>query len=282
MGFDERRVGGAEAVARLRALTRDLRVDIIEMLCTAGSGHPGGSLSAIDIVATLFHVEMRHRPAEPKWPDRDRFVLSKGHGVPALYATLVSCGYLPHDELKTLRQVGSRLQGHPANFLLPGVEASTGSLGQGLSVAVGMALAARLDKSPTRIYCLCGDGEIEEGQVWEAALAAAKYGVDNLCAFVDYNKGQIDGLVKDVMPLEPLEDKWRAFGWHVRRIDGHDFAQILDALAEARRTAGRPTMVVADTIKGKGVSFMEGLAKWHGVTPTRAEADQAIAEIRRS
>jgi transketolase len=282
MGFDERREGGAETVARLRALTRELRVDIIEMLCLAGSGHPGGSLSAIDIVATLFHVEMRHRPNEPHWPDRDRFVLSKGHGVPALYATLASCGYLPREELKTLRQAGSRLQGHPANFLLPGVEASTGSLGQGLSVAVGMALAARLDKREARVYCLCGDGEIEEGQIWEAAMAGAKYGLDNLCAFVDYNKGQIDGLVKDVMPLEPLEDKWRAFGWHVRRIDGHDFAQILDGLAAARRTKGRPTVFIADTIKGKGVSFMEGLVKWHGVAPTRAEADQAIAEIRRS
>jgi transketolase len=282
MGFDERRDGGAESVARLRALTRELRVDIIEMLCTAGSGHPGGSLSAIDIVATLFHVEMRHRPAEPDWPDRDRFVLSKGHGVPALYATLASCGYFPHAELETLRQAGSRLQGHPANFLLPGIEASTGSLGQGLSVAVGMALAARLDRCAARTYCLCGDGEIQEGQVWEAALSAAKWGLDNLCAFVDYHKGQIDGLVQDVMPLEPLEDKWRAFGWHVRRIDGHDFAQILDGLAAARSTTGRPTVIIADTIKGKGVSFMEGLAKWHGTAPSRAEADQAIAEIRRS
>jgi transketolase len=282
MGFGEKRDGGAEAVARLRALTRELRVDIIEMLCLAASGHPGGSLSAIDIVATLFHVEMCHRPGEPHWPDRDRFVLSKGHGVPALYATLASCGYFPHDELKTLRQAGSRLQGHPANFLLPGIEASTGSLGQGLSVAVGMALAARLDHRAARTYCLCGDGEIQEGQVWEAALSAAKWGLDNLCAFVDYNKGQIDGLVKDVMPLEPLEDKWRAFGWHVRRIDGHDFAQILDGLAEARRTTGRPTVIIADTIKGKGVSFMEGLAKWHGTAPNRKEADQAIAEIRRS
>ena len=282
MGFDERREGGQEAVARLRALTRDLRVDIIEMLCKAASGHPGGSLSAIDIVATLFHVEMRHRPNEPHWADRDRFVLSKGHGVPALYTTLASCGYFPHDELYTLRVAGSRLQGHPANFLLPGIEASTGSLGQGLSVAVGMALAARLDRRPTRVYCLCGDGEIEEGQIWEAAMAAHKYGLDNLCAFVDYNKGQIDGLVADVMPLEPLEDKWRAFGWEVVRIDGHDFTQILEALARARRTAGKPTVVIADTIKGKGVSFMEGLAKWHGVTPNRAEADQAIAEIRRA
>ena len=282
MNFEERREGGEAAVTRLRALTRDLRVDIIEMLCTAASGHPGGSLSAIDIVATLFHVEMRHRPQEPHWPDRDRFVLSKGHGVPALYATLASCGYLPHDELKTLRVAGSRLQGHPANFLLPGVEASTGSLGQGLSVAVGMALAARLDKSPRRIYCLCGDGEIEEGQVWEAALAGAKFGVDNLCAFVDYNKGQIDGLVKDVMPLEPLEDKWRAFGWAVLRIDGHDFAQILEGLAAARATTDRPTVLIADTIKGKGVSFMENQAAWHGVAPTREQAERALADIRRA
>jgi transketolase len=282
MGYDERRAVTAATVERLRTLTRDLRVDIIEMLCGAGSGHPGGSLSAIDIVATLFEVELRHRPGEPHWRDRDRFVLSKGHGVPALYATLAACGYFPRAELATLRRQGSRLQGHPANFLLPGVEASTGSLGQGLSVAVGMALAARLDGRPTRVYCLCGDGEIQEGQIWEAALAAAKWGLDNLCLFVDYNKGQIDGLVADVMPLEPLEDKWRAFGWHVQRRDGHDFAQILAALDEARHTAGRPTVIIADTIKGKGVSFMEGLAKWHGTAPNRAEADQAIAEIRRS
>jgi len=282
MNFETRRTAGSETVARLRALTRELRVDIIEMLCRAGSGHPGGSLSAIDIIATLFHVEMRHRPSEPAWPDRDRFVLSKGHGVPALYATLASCGYFPREELLTLRKLGSRLQGHPANFLLPGVEASTGSLGQGLSVAVGMALGARLESRPVRVYCLTGDGEIQEGQIWEAALAASKWHLDNLCAFVDYNKGQIDGLVEEVMPLEPLEDKWRAFGWHVCRIDGHDFAAILGALDEARRTSGKPTVVIADTIKGKGVSFMEGLAKWHGVAPTRDEADKAIAEIRRS
>ncbi|HEY3355270.1 MAG TPA: transketolase [Polyangia bacterium] len=268
--------------ARLTALARELRVDIIEMLAAAQSGHPGGSLSAIDVITTLFHAEMRHRPAEPAWPDRDRFVLSKGHAVPALYATLASCDYFPRAELAGLRKPDSRLQGHPANFLCPGVEASTGSLGQGLSVAIGMALAARLDRRETRVYCLCGDGEIEEGQVWEAAMAAAKYRLGNLCAVLDYNKGQIDGLVADVMPLEPVEDKWRAFGWHVRRIDGHDFEQIQDGFAAARKTPDQPTMLVADTIKGKGVSFMEGLAKWHGVAPTRDEAARAIAEIRRS
>jgi transketolase len=272
-----------EALAtRLRTLTRELRADIIEMLCTAGSGHPGGSLSAIDVIATLFHAEMRHRPHEPNWPDRDRFVLSKGHGVPALYATLASCGYFPREELQSLRRLGSRLQGHPANFLCPGVEASTGSLGQGLSVAVGMALAARLDQRPSRIYCLCGDGEIEEGQIWEAILSAAKWRLGNLCTIVDYNKGQIDGLVADVMPLEPLEEKWRAFGWHVRRIDGHDFGGILDGLAAARRVSDQPTVLVADTVKGKAVSFMEHQAKWHGVAPTREEATRALAEIRRS
>jgi transketolase len=266
----------------LATLTRELRVDIIEMLTEAKSGHPGGSLSAIDIIATLFVGEMRHRPKEPLWPERDRFVLSKGHGVPALYATLAHLGYFPREELATLRRLGSRLQGHPASFLLPGIEASTGSLGQGLSVAVGMALAARLDHSPRRVYCLCGDGEIEEGQVWEAALSAAKYRLGNLCAVVDYNKGQIDGLISEVMPLEPLEDKWRAFGWHVCRIDGHDFGHILDGLAAARRTLDQPTVLVADTIKGKGVSFMEGLAKWHGTAPSREEAARAIAEIRRA
>jgi transketolase len=267
---------------RLAALARELRVDIIEMLAAAKSGHPGGSLSAIDVIATLFHAEMRHRPHEPAWADRDRFVLSKGHGVPALYATLASCGYFPRAELKTLRQPGSRLQGHPANFLCPGVEASTGSLGQGLSIAIGMALAARLDRRPSRVYCLLGDGEIEEGQVWEAAMAAAKYRLANLCAILDYNKGQIDGLVADVMPLEPIEDKWRAFGWHVRRVDGHDYAQLLDAFAAARQTAERPTMLIADTVKGKAVSFMEHQAKWHGVAPTPEEAARAIADIRRA
>jgi transketolase len=267
---------------KLRALTRELRVDIVEMLAEAGSGHPGGSLSAVDLIATLFHAEMRHRPQEPAWPDRDRFVLSKGHGVPALYATLASSGYFPHEELRTLRQAGSRLQGHPANFLCPGIETSTGSLGQGLSMAVGMALAARLDRRASRVYCLCGDGEIQEGQIWEAAMAAAKWHLGNLCAIVDYNKGQIDGLVADVMPLEPLEDKWRAFNWHVCRIDGHDFAQILEGLAAARATKDQPTVLIADTIKGKAVSFMEHQAAWHGVAPTREQAARAIAEIRRS
>jgi transketolase len=275
----------AATVERLGAIARALREDVIDMLATAGSGHPGGSLSAIDILATLFHREMRHRPEEPHWPGRDRFVLSKGHAVPALYAALAHAGYFPRAELPSLRTLGSRLQGHPANQLLPGVEASTGSLGQGLSIALGMALAAKLDHGESaqapRVYCMIGDGEMQEGQIWEAALCAPKYKLDNLCVFLDYNRAQIDGLVKDVMSIDPVEAKWRAFNWHVVTINGHDYGRIMDALDEARRTRGRPTFVVAHTIKGKGVSlFEQDLVKWHGVAPSKEEAAAAVAEVR--
>jgi transketolase len=275
----------AATVEKLATITRQLREDIIDMLAAAGSGHPGGSLSAIDIVSTLFNHEMRHRPKEPHWAGRDRFVLSKGHAVPALYATLAHAGYFPREDLRSLRVLGSRLQGHPANQLLAGVEASTGSLGQGLSIAVGMALASKIDhgdaEDAPRVYCMIGDGEMQEGQIWEAALSAPRYRLDNLCVFLDYNRGQIDGFVKDVLDVDPVEEKWRAFRWNVLTIDGHDYAQILDALDEARRTKGRPTFVVAHTLKGKGVSLFEkDMIKWHGVAPTKDEAQAAIAEVR--
>lgn len=264
----------------LKQLANRLRVDVIEMLHTAASGHPGGSLSAIDLIVALYFAKMRHRADEPHWDQRDRFVLSKGHGVPALYATLAEAGYFEKAKLQTLRRLGSPLQGHPANALLPGIEASTGSLGQGLSVAVGMALASKLDGGPFRVYCLLGDGEIQEGQVWEAAMMAPKYHLDNLTAIIDYNKGQIDGHVVDVMNVEPLEDKWRAFNWHVLTIDGHDMDQILGALDAAEQEKGRPTLIVAHTVKGKGVSFMEDRAEWHGAAPNQEQTQQALQELK--
>ena len=256
------------------------RIDIIEMLAEAGSGHPGGSLSVVDLLSTIYHYKLRHRPGEPRWPGRDRLVLSKGHGVPAQYVIMADLGYFPRERLWTLRKLGSPLQGHPSTSWLPGLDASTGSLGQGLSIAQGMALAARLDGGKHRVYCLMGDGETQEGQVWEAAMSAPKFRLDNLTVVVDYNKAQIDGYTRDVMDLEPLPDKWRAFGWHVLSVDGHDFLQLMEALDEAERVRGRPTYIIAHTVKGKGVSFMENVVSWHGVAPTREEADRAIAELQ--
>jgi transketolase len=275
----------AATVEKLALFARGVREDVVTMLAQAASGHPGGSLSATDIIVTLFNAEMRHRPTEPKWAQRDRFVLSKGHCVPALYSTLARLGYFPREELMSLRVLGSRMQGHPANTLTPGIEASTGSLGQGLSMALGMALASTADHGDApdrpRVYAMIGDGEMQEGQIWEAAMCAPRYHLDNLCVFLDYNRAQIDGLTKDVMDIDPVEDKWRAFNWHVRTINGHDHGEILDALAEAKATRGRPTMIVAHTIKGKGVSFFESdLVKWHGVAPTKEEAARAVEEIR--
>jgi transketolase len=266
-------------IKELEDKARILRRHIIQMISAAGSGHPGGSLSAADIVAALYFQELRLDPARPDWPDRDRFVLSKGHAAPVLYAALAERGFFPVEELKGLRRLGSRLQGHPDMSKVPGVEMSTGSLGQGLSAANGMALAARLDGREYRVYVLLGDGEIQEGQVWEAAMAAAHYKLDNVTALLDHNGYQIDGPVREIMSPEPVADKWRAFGWHVIEIDGHSMDQILGALAEARATRGRPTMVVAETVKGRGVSFMEGQVDWHGVAPKPAERDRALAEL---
>jgi transketolase len=271
----------AQTIERLRALARGFRVDIIQMLEKAGSGHPGGSLSAIDIVTALYFHQMRHDPKNPSWPERDRFVLSKGHAVPAQYAAMAGAGYFPKESLATLRHLGG-LQGHPVNTRTPGIEACTGSLGQGLSIAQGMAMASKLAGDKFRVYCVIGDGEMEEGQVWEAALSAAKYKLDNLVCVLDYNKGQIDGYVKDVMPLEPVADKWRAFNWHVITIDGHDFNQILDAFDEAARTKGQPTFILANTVKGKSVSFMENRIEWHGAAPSKEQAAKAIAEITKA
>jgi len=266
-------------IKQLRAKAKEIRRHIIRMLGRAGSGHPGGSLSAADMVTALLFREMRLKPSEPDWPDRDRFVMSKGHAAPLLYAALAERGFFPVDELMTLRGLGSRLQGHPDMKKLPGVEMSTGSLGQGLAAANGMALATRLDGKDCRVYVLLGDGEIQEGMVWEAAMAAAHYKLDHLTAFVDHNGLQIDGPVARVMSPEPVAEKWRAFGWHTICIDGHDMEQILNALSEARTIKGRPTMIVAETVKGKGCSFMEGQEDWHGVAPNPEETEKALLEM---
>ncbi|MCC6277667.1 MAG: transketolase [Oligoflexia bacterium] len=252
---------------------------ILKMLAEAGSGHPGGSLSAIDIVTALYFNEMKHDPKNPTWPDRDVFVLGKGHGVPAVYATLAACGYFSADECMSLRKLGSRLQGHPDRIRLPGIEASTGSLGQGLSIAQGYAMAARLDGRSSRVYCLIGDGESQEGQVWEAALSIAHHKLTNVVTILDQNKFQIDGAVKDVMSLEPVADKWKAFGFDVIDINGHDMGQIVDALGKARKNTSRPTFIIANTVKGKGVSFMENNNHWHGVSPNPDELRRALAEL---
>jgi transketolase len=256
-----------------------LRIEILKMLTAAGSGHTGGSLSAVDIVAALYFCKMRHRPDDPSWRERDRFILSKGHAAPLLYAVLALAGYLDKDLLKTLRRVDSPLQGHPSSKLLKGVEVSTGSLGQGLSIANGIALGLKMDGLPSRVYCLMGDGELQEGQIWEAAMSAAHYRLDNLCAIVDNNGLQIDGHCCDVMNVEPITDKWRGFGWNVLDIDGHNMEQILGALDEAEKIKGMPTVIVARTVKGKGVSFFEGKAEYHGVTPTREELERALKEL---
>jgi transketolase len=268
------------SVDGLKDISRDLRVDIIQMLVEAGSGHPGGSLSAIDALACLyFGGILRYRPDEPHWPDRDRFVLSKGHCSPAMYVTLARAGFFPHDWLKTFRKFESRLQGHVDRLRVPGVEASTGSLGQGLSIAIGMAITAKLDKAPWRVYAMLGDGESQAGQVWEATMSAPKFALDNLCAIVDNNQVQQTGKVEDVMPLSPLADKFRAFNWHAIEIDGHDHAQVLDALREAQATKEKPTAIVSHTIKGKGVSWMELNPDWHGKAPNAEQGERAIAEI---
>jgi transketolase len=267
-------------VEELQAIAKQVRRQIVKMIGAAGSGHPGGSLSAADIVATLYFDTMRHDPARPKWEDRDRFILSKGHAAPVLYATLAMAGYVPGDKLNTLRKLGSIYQGHPDVRFLPVLEASTGSLGNGLSLALGMACAARLDGASWRTYVMLGDGEIQEGQIWEAAMFGAFHKVDNVCAIVDYNGIQLDGFVKDIMEIAPLADKWRAFGWNTVELDGHDIPQIQAAFARAAASKGKPTVLIAHTIKGKGVSFMENNPKFHGVAPTPAEVQLALEELQ--
>ncbi len=270
--------------ARLEAIARDCRVQIIRMLAHAGSGHPGGSLSVIDLVVTLLFKRMRHDPARPTAADRDRLILSKGHAVPALYAAMARAGYFSADRLISLRKLGSPLQGHPDRTALPGIEAATGSLGQGLSVSLGLALGLKMAGTSSRVYCILGDGEIQEGQVWEAAMAAPRLGqlnrpLDNLTVILDYNKIQLDDFVAKILDLEPLVAKWQAFGWPVVEIDGHQMDQIDKALDQAEATRGKPFFIVAHTVKGKGVSFMEDNPEWHGKAPRPAEAIAAIREI---
>ena len=263
----------------LKEKANEIRKDIVQMVCMAKSGHPGGSLSSADIVATLYFHEMNIDPENPKMEDRDRFVLSKGHVAPLLYATLTERGYFDKNELWKLRKFGAMLQGHPDMKKVPGVEISSGSLGQGLSVSNGMALSAKIYGKDYRTYVLMGDGELQEGQVWEAAMTAAHYKLDNVVAFVDCNNLQIDGNVEDIMGVEPLDKKWESFGWNVIKIDGHDFEEIIAALDKARETKGKPTMILAKTTKGKGVSFMENVCEFHGVAPSQEEAEKAIKEL---
>lgn len=270
---------GERTVQDLKQMAKALRRHIVTMIATAGSGHPGGSLSAVEIVTALYFQVLRHRPSEPRWVERDRFILSKGHAAPLLYAALAECGYFPVEELVTLRKLNSRLQGHTDRTRTPGVEMSSGSLGQGLSFAIGTALAARLNSQRYRVYVLLGGGECDEGQVWEAAMAAAHYKLDNLVAIVDHNKQQIDGWNSEVMNIEPLPERWRSFGWEVIEVDGHDFSQILAAFERADEVEGRPTMVIAHTIKGKGVSFMENNLEFHGMAPTPEQAKTALDEL---
>jgi transketolase len=267
------------SIPELEKMAKQLRRDVITMIATAGSGHPGGSLSAADIVTALYFKAMKHNPKDPRWPERDRFVLSKGHAAPILYAALAECGYFPVEELATLRKLGSRLQGHTDRTLTPGVEMSAGSLGQGLSYATGIAIASKLDKKDYQIYVLLGDGECEEGQIWEAAMSVPHFGIDNLTAIVDNNGIQLDGRCCDIMAVEPFADKWRAFNWNVLEIDGHDMGLILKALAQAKEKKGQPTVIIAHTIKGKGVSFMEGNVDFHGKAPNAEQTAQALKEL---
>ncbi|GKX68049.1 transketolase [Inconstantimicrobium mannanitabidum] len=266
-------------VKELKDMAVVVRKDIITMLTESASGHPGGSLSAADIVTTLYFKEMNVNPNDPKMEDRDRFVLSKGHAAPVLYSALARKGFFDIKELHTLRKIGSKLQGHPNMNDVPGIDMSTGSLGQGISAATGMAIAGKLDKKDYRVFALLGDGELEEGQVWEAAMSAAHYKLDNLTAFIDSNGLQIDGKVEDVMNPGPIDKKFEAFGWNVLNIDGHNIEAIIEAIDVARSTKDKPTAIVCHTIKGKGVSFMENEASWHGTAPSKEQCEKAISEI---
>jgi len=270
----------SKTIRELEEKARQIRVMIVQMLSRAGSGHPGGSLSSTDILTCLYFFVLRHNPRDPAWPDRDRFHLSKGHCCPALYAVLAEQGYFPKSELMNLRKMGCMLQGHPDRHT-PGIEVCSGSLGQGLSVALGMSLAAKIDKKDYRTYCLLGDGEIQEGNVWEAAMAASHFKCDNLCAILDYNNYQIDGRVSDIMAIEPLVEKWRGFGWHTIEIDGHNMAAIYKAFETAKKVKGRPTIIIAKTIKGKGVSFMENVVDFHGRAPSKDETPLALKELEK-
>ena len=268
-----------ETIANLKKQATILRRHVLRMTHNVQSGHPGGSLSCADIVTALYFHILRVDPQHPRSPDRDRFVMSKGHACPVWYAALAERGFFPVDELLTFRKIDSRLQGHPEMGTTPGIENAAGAEGQGLSFSVGLALAARLDHAPWRVYCLMGDGEQDVGQTWEAAMAAAKYGLDNLTAIIDRNGIQQEGRTEEIMPLEPLGDKWKAFGWNVLTINGHDMRQILSALDEAHAHKGQPTVIIAKTTKGKGVSFMENVVRYHGAATTDEELKRALAEL---
>jgi transketolase len=272
----------SKSIEELQVIAKRIRREIIEMIGAAGSGHPGGSLSAVEILVELYFNTMKIDPKNPKWADRDRFILSKGHAAPVLYAVMAEAGYAdtPLDKLNTLRKLGSVYQGHPDVRFIPSLEASTGSLGEGVSLALGMGLAARLDGRPSRTFVMIGDGESQEGQIWEAAMAGAFHKLDNVVCIVDYNQIQLDGFVKDIMEVAPLVDKWRAFGWHTIEINGHDAVAVRNAFQEAAATKGKPTCVVAHTIKGKGVSFMENNPKFHGMAPTPDEVKLALQELQ--
>jgi len=268
-----------ELIQHLKNIAKEVRKDILTDTCKAQSGHPGGSLSATDIMVCLYFNKMRHNPKKPSDPNRGRFILSKGHAAPALYSCLARSGYFPIKELKTLRKLGSRLQGHPERTRLPGIEASTGPLGQGLSFANGVALAGKLDKKDYKVYCMIGDGESQEGMIWEAAMSSGHHKLDNLCVILDHNRLQIDGEVAKVKTIEPIADKFRAFNFHVIEIDGHDYHGILDALDQADKIKGKPTMIIAHTIKGKGVPYMENKAEWHGKACKPEELQKLCKEV---
>ncbi len=269
------------SIEELEKMAVAVRCDIIDMICTASAGHPGGSLSATDVVTALYFRVMRIDPENPDWPDRDRFILSKGHACPVWYAALAERGYFDKSHLKTLRQMGSILQGHPDMNKTPGIDMTAGSLGHGLSAGLGMALSAKLQQKDYHVFVVIGDGESQEGSIWEAAMAAPRFKLDNLTAILDYNHLQNDYSVDDIMPIDPVADKWQAFGWNVIDIDGHDMAQVVQALEEAKSHQGAPTIIVANTVKGKGVSYMENVCEWHGKAPCQEEADQALEELRR-
>jgi transketolase len=269
----------ASILQALRVKAIEIRKSILTMIYRAGSGHPGGSLGATEIVVALYYHLMRHDPGRPNWPQRDRFILSKGHCSPVIYAVLADCGYFPKADLDAFRRPGSHLQGHPAQHKTPGIDASTGTLGLGISTGLGMALAAKLRGDSHYYYILCGDGEVQEGQVWEAAMFGNKHRLDNVIGFVDRNYLQTDGWSEDIMPLDPLRPKWEAFGWNTYEIDGHSFEQIIDTVERAKATKGRPAMIIARTIKGKGVSFMENDPGWHGTPPNREQYERAMQEL---
>ena len=265
---------------KIKEIARQIRRDIVTMIHAAGSGHPGGSLSAADLLATLYFTDQfRCDPSSPNWAERDRFILSKGHTAPVIYSVLARRGFFPPEELLTLRRFGSRLQGHPKKDATPGLDCSSGSLGQGLSIANGIAFALQRRGSDARVYCLMGDGELQEGQVWEAAMFAPQHGLDNICALVDYNNVQLDGRVDEIKEVQPLREKWEAFRWNVIETDGHDVSAIYSAYQAARACKGRPTVILAQCVKGKGVSYMENSAKWHGTAPNDEEYAQAMEEL---